>query len=118
MIFGAHVIVYSRDATADRAFFGDVLGFSSVDAGHDWLIFALPPAEAAVHPAEANVGHELYFMSDDLRAEMAALGEKGIRCSQVEEARWGSVTKIRLPGGSEVGLYQPKHPSPLVPRSS
>ncbi len=118
MIFGAHVIVYSRDATADRAFFGDVLGFSSVDAGHDWLIFALPPAEAAVHPAEANVGHELYFMCDDLMAEMAALRGKGVRCSEVEEARWGSVTKIRLPGGSEVGLYQPTHPSPLVPRSS
>ena len=118
MIFGAHVIVYSRDATADRAFFRDVLGFSSVDAGHDWLIFALPPAEVAVHPAQESVGHELYFMCDDLRAETAALGEKGIRCSQVEEARWGSVTKIRLPGGSEVGLYQPTHPSPLVPRSS
>ena len=118
MIFGAHVIIYSKDESADRAFLQDVLGFPSVDAGHGWLIFALPPAEVAVHPAEEVTGHELYFMCDDLRAEMAALGEKGIRCSQVEEARWGSVTKIRLPGGSEVGLYQPKHPSPLVPRSS
>jgi len=114
MIFGAHVIVYSEDAAADRDFFRDVLGFAYVDAGHDWLIFALPPAEAAVHPAEANVGHELYFMCDDLSAEMAALAEKGVRCSKVEVARWGSVTKIRLPGGGEVGLYQPKHPSPLV----
>ena len=104
--------------TADRAFFRDILGFSSVDAGRDWLIFALPPAELAVHPAEENGGHELYFMCDDLNAEIAALGEKGIRCSGMEEARWGSVTKIQLPGGGEVGLYQPKHPSPLVPASS
>jgi catechol 2,3-dioxygenase-like lactoylglutathione lyase family enzyme len=113
MIFAAHVIVYSEDATADRAFFRDVLGFSFVDAGHDWLIFALPPAEVAVHPAEVRAGHELYFMCDDLNAEIAALAEKGVRCSNVEEARWGSVTKIRLPGGSDVGFYQPKHPSPL-----
>jgi catechol 2,3-dioxygenase-like lactoylglutathione lyase family enzyme len=115
MIFGAHVIVYSNDATADRTFFRDVLGLSSVDAGHGWLIFALPPAEAAVHPADDHVGHELYFMCDDLPAEMRILSGKGVRCSDVEEARWGSVTKIRLPGGGEVGLYQPKHPTAFTP---
>jgi len=113
MILGAHVIVYSQDANADRAFLRDVLGFSSVDAGHGWLIFALPPAEVAVHPAEENNRHELYFMCDDLKAEMAALKKKGVRCSEVQEARWGSITKIQLPGGGEAGLYQPKHPSPL-----
>ena len=118
MIFGAHVIVYSQDAAADRDFLRDVLGFSDVDAGHGWLIFALPPAELAVHPAEGNAGQELYFMCDDLKAEIATLGEKGIRCSEVEEARWGSVTRIRLPAGGEVGLYQPKHPSPLVSTSN
>jgi len=118
MIFGAHVIVYSNDATADRNFFREVLGFSSVDAGHDWLIFALPPAEVAVHPAEESVGHELYFMCDDLNAEIATLREKDVLCSEVEEARWGSVTKIGLPGGGEVGLYQPKHPVALVPTSN
>ena len=112
MIFGAHVIVYSRDAPADRAFFRDVLGFSSVDAGHDWLIFALPPAELAVHPAEDNGGHELFLMCDDLSAQIAELREKDVQCSEIEHARWGSVTKIRLPGGGEVGLYQPAHPSP------
>jgi catechol 2,3-dioxygenase-like lactoylglutathione lyase family enzyme len=110
MIFGAHVIVYSKDAGADRDFFRDVLGFKSVDAGHGWLIFALPPGEAAVHPAEENGKQELYLMCDDLKAEIAALEEKGVRCSEVHEARWGSITKIQLPGGGEVGLYQPKHP--------
>jgi catechol 2,3-dioxygenase-like lactoylglutathione lyase family enzyme len=110
MIFGAHVILYSKDATADRAFLREVLGLSSVDAGHEWLIFALPPAEVAVHPAVENGGHELYFMCDDLKAEILALQEKGIPCSKVQEARWGSITHIRLPGGGEVGLYQPKHP--------
>jgi catechol 2,3-dioxygenase-like lactoylglutathione lyase family enzyme len=118
MIFGAHVVIYSKDATADRAFFREVLGFSSVDAGHGWLIFALPPAEAAVHPAEQNSPHELYFMCNDLKTEIAALGEKGVRCSDVQEARWGSITKIRLPGGGEVGLYQPKHPLALALASS
>jgi len=118
MIFGAHVIVYSQDADADRSFFRDVLGLSSVDAGHGWLIFALPPAEVAVHPAEADVGEELYLMCDDLNAEIRTLGEKGVRCSEIEEARWGSVTKIRLPGGGEVGLYQPKHPLAMVPDSA
>ena len=117
MIFGAHVIVYSKDPTADRAFFRDVLGLSSVDAGDDWLIFALPRAEMALHPAEDNAGHELYFMSDDLNADVTALAAKNVRCSEVEEARWGSVTKIQLPGGGEIRLYQPKHPSPLVPSS-
>jgi catechol 2,3-dioxygenase-like lactoylglutathione lyase family enzyme len=114
MIFGAHVIVYSKDASADRAFFRDVLGFSSVDAGHGWLIFALPPAEAAIHPAEKDAGHELYLMCDDLKAEIASLATKGVQCSEVQEARWGSISKIRLPGGGEVGLYQPKHPLALA----
>jgi catechol 2,3-dioxygenase-like lactoylglutathione lyase family enzyme len=113
VISGAHVIVYSKDAEADRVFFRDVLGFASVDAGHGWLIFALPPAEAAFHPAEDNERSELYFMCEDLKAEIVALAKKNVRCSAVQEARWGSITKIRLPGGGEVGLYQPKHPTAL-----
>jgi catechol 2,3-dioxygenase-like lactoylglutathione lyase family enzyme len=112
MIFGSHVIVYSKNVEADRAFFVDVLGFKSVDAGHGWLIFALPPAEAAFHPAEGPA-HELYFMCDDLKAEIASLAKKGVNCSEVQEARWGSITKMHLPGGGEVGLYQPKHPTAL-----
>jgi catechol 2,3-dioxygenase-like lactoylglutathione lyase family enzyme len=113
MISGAHVVIYSKNAEADRAFFRDVLGFKSVDAGHGWLIFALPPAEAAIHPSDGGSAHELYFMCDDLKAEIAALAKKGVKCSKVEEARWGSITKIRLSGGSDVGLYQPKHPTAL-----
>jgi len=113
MIIGAHVIVYSKDPEADRAFFRDVLGFVSVDAGRGWLIFALPPAETAFHPSDQNDVHELYFMCEDLRAEMSALAEKGVYCSDVQEARWGSISKIPLPGGGQIGLYQPKHPTAL-----
>ena len=113
MIFGAHVIVYSTDADADRAFLRDALGFTSVDAGHGWLIFALPPAEAAVHPAPENDRHELYLMCDDLQAEIAALAAKGVASTKVEEERWGSIARITLPGGGKVGLYQPKHPLAL-----
>lgn len=111
MIFGAHVVVYSTDAPADRAFLRDVLGLASVDAGHGWLIFALPPAEIAFHPSEANDRHELYFMCNDLSAEISALAEKAVKCSQVKEERWGSIVSVQLPGGGQIGLYQPKHPT-------
>ena len=113
MIFGAHVILYSKNAEADRAFFRDVLGFKSVDAGHGWLIFALPPGEAAVHPSDGSGTQEVYFMCDDLKSEMASLAKKNVECSEVQEARWGSITKMRLPSGGEVGLYQPRHPTAL-----
>jgi catechol 2,3-dioxygenase-like lactoylglutathione lyase family enzyme len=113
MISGSHTVIYSKNAEADRAFFKNVLGFRSVDAGGGWLVFALPPAEAAFHPSEENVGHEFYLMCDDLKAEMASLAKKNVPCSKIEEARWGSITKLRLPGGSQVGLYQPKHPTAL-----
>jgi catechol 2,3-dioxygenase-like lactoylglutathione lyase family enzyme len=112
MIFGAHVVLYSTDAEADRAFLADVLGFHSVDAGGGWLIFGLPPAEAAVHPAEEPAA-ELYLMCDDLESEMRALDDRSVVCSAIEEPRWGSVTKIRLPGGGQIGLYQPKHPTAI-----
>ncbi len=116
MISGAHVIVYSKNAEADRAFFRDVLGFKSVDAGHGWLIFALPPAEAAFHPGEKNSVHELYVMCDDLKSEMASLAKKNVKCSEIHEERWGSITKMRLPGGGDVHLYQPKHRTALNER--
>jgi catechol 2,3-dioxygenase-like lactoylglutathione lyase family enzyme len=116
VIFGAHVILYSKDAEADRAFLRDILGFSSIDAGHGWLIFALPPAEAAVHPAEGNGRHELYLMCDDLEAEVSKLAAKSVRCSEVQKERWGSIVRILLPGGGEIGLYQPRHPTAMAVR--
>ena len=113
MIFGAHLILFSTDADADRAFLSSVLGLDSVDAGGGWLIFTLPPAEAAVHPDEAP-GTGLYLMSDDLESDMQSLAERGVTCAPVEEARWGSVTTFELPGGGSVGLYQPRHPLALA----
>ena len=115
MIIGAHTVLYSKDAEADRAFFRDVLGFKHVDAGHGWLIFALPPAEAAFHPAEDNGQHELYLMTDDVNAEIKSLSTKGVKCSELHEERWGSITHITLPGGGKLGLYQPKHPMAIKP---
>lgn len=111
MIIGAHVIVYSTDPEADRAFFRDVLGFDSVDAGEGWLIFALPPAEVAVHPSDRNDVHELYLLSDGLDAEMTSLAKKGVECSEVQEQPWGSLTRFVLPGGGKNALYEPKHPT-------
>jgi catechol 2,3-dioxygenase-like lactoylglutathione lyase family enzyme len=112
MINGAHVIIYSKDAEADRVFFKDVLGFRSVDAGAGWLIFALPPAEVACHPAEANDQHEFYLMCEDLEQTIAALDAKGVQCTEVQDMPWGILTTIKLPGGGRLGLYQPKHPHP------
>ena len=105
--------MYSADAEADRAFLRDVLGMAAVDAGHGWLIFALPPAEAAVHPAPAGGPAELYLMCDDLKGEVARLAQRGVRCSEIEQARWGAMARIPLPGGGELGLYEPRHPTAL-----
>jgi len=111
VINGSHVIVFSSDAEADRAFFADVLGQPHVDAGGGWLIFKIPPAELAVHPADGPVGHELYFMCDDLDATMSDLRAKGVEFAEgVSEERWGRLTRFRLPSGGEVGMYEPRHP--------
>lgn len=112
-IFGAHAVLHSTDAEADRTFLRDVLGLEWVDAGHGWLIFALPPAEVAVHPTDGAPAAELYLMCDDLPAEIDRLREHAVRCAPVQEARWGSVTRIELPGGGTLGLYAPRHPSPV-----
>jgi catechol 2,3-dioxygenase-like lactoylglutathione lyase family enzyme len=117
VIHGAHVIIYSKDADADRAFFRDVLEYPFVDAGHGWLIFALPPAEVAVHPADDNDAHELYLMCDDVRALIEKLSAANVPCSPIDEQRWGSITRVTLPGGGRLGVYQPKHASPLEPRA-
>lgn len=109
MITGSHVIIYSRDAEADRSLFRDVLQWPSVDAGGGWLIFSLPPAEVAVHPAEDNDRHELYLMCDDLRGTIESLRSRDVACEPVTEAGWGISTHIRLPGGGRLGLYQRRH---------
>jgi catechol 2,3-dioxygenase-like lactoylglutathione lyase family enzyme len=114
VIFGAHVIVYSQDAEADRVFLRDVLGFEGVDAGDGWLIFALPPAELAVHPSDANGRHQLYLMCDDLGATVRDLRAKGVHVAgEPSSEGWGRLTAIRLPGGGELGLYEPRHSTPL-----
>jgi hypothetical protein len=110
MIIGAHTIIYSNDAEADRAFFRDVLKFDSVDAGDGWLIFKAPPAELAVHPTEGDEErHELYLMTDDINKVVTALKGQKIQCTEVTEAGWGSVTSVTLPGGGTLGIYEPRH---------
>ena len=108
MITGAHIIVYSRDAAADRAFFRDVLEYPHVDAGGGWLIFKLPPAEVAVHPVEGDGSHELYLMC--VNATVDQLAVKGVTCGPVTDQGWGLLTSIGLPGGGQLGLYEPRHP--------
>ena len=114
MITGVHAIVFSPEAEQVRAFFADVVGMPSVDAGGGWLIFALPPAELAVHPADGAGRHELYLMCDDIQATLAELRGKGVEVAQdVSDQGWGLLAAIRLPDGSELPIYQPRHPSPL-----
>lgn len=114
MIHGAHVILYSKNAEADRAFFRDILEYDSVDAGGGWLIFALPPAEVAVHPSDGAEKHELYLMCDDVDEFIETMKSKKVRCSAVHEERWGLLTSVTLPGGGKIGVYQPLHKSPLT----
>lgn len=110
MISGAHMIIYSSDADADRAFFRDVLKFPAIDAGQGWLIFALPPAEIAVHPAAEGDTHEVYLMSEDVAATIQELKSHNVDCTPIADEGWGLLTHISLPGGGRLGLYQPRHP--------
>ena len=123
MVNGAHILLHSKDPDADRAFFRDVLQFRAVDVGHGWLIFALPPAELAVHPGDgdfvqshalhAMLGAVVYLMCDDLAELIRTLGAKGVTCTEVSQAPWGMKTTVRLPSGGEIGLYQPSHPTAI-----
>lgn len=124
MINGAHILFYSENPETDRKFFSDILGFPAVDAGRGWLIFGLPPAEAAIHPMDSTshhqseggnklLGTDFYLMCDDLQATIQSLQAKNVRCSPVEEANWGIKTTVQLPSGGKIGLYQPKHPTAL-----
>ena len=124
MINGAHVLFYSSDPEADRAFLRDVIGLRWIDIGHGWMIFAMPPAEAAVHPADdgirggthaghAMIGAVIYFMCDDVEAEVERLASRGVACAALQRADWGISTAIPLPSGTAVGLYQPLHETAL-----
>ncbi len=123
MITGAHSIIYSRNAAADRAFLRDVLGLPHVDAGDGWLIFALPPSEVGVHPAGRNGAHELYLMTGDIERFIAAMKRRRVACTPVREMPWGLLTQVKLPGGGALGVYEALHERPnekaeAVPRRS
>jgi hypothetical protein len=113
VITGAHSIVFGRDADAARSFFANALGFASVDAGDGWLIFALPPAELAVHPTSDEPKHELYLMCDDIESTLDDLAAKGVEVLEpVSNEGFGMMTRIRVPGAGEMGIYEPRHPIP------
>jgi catechol 2,3-dioxygenase-like lactoylglutathione lyase family enzyme len=115
MIDGMHAIVFTPDAAAARAFFGDVLGLPGVDAGRGWMVFALPPSELAAHPTEGEPRHELYLMCDDIHATVAGLRSKGVEFTrEVTDEGWGLLTRLKIPGGGEIGLYEPRHPRPTT----
>jgi hypothetical protein len=112
MINGAHSIIYSTNPEADRAFLRDVLKLPSVDVGHGWLIFGLPPAEVAVHPSDKNNVHEFYLMCDDVEALISEMKQHNVSCTPVQNLGWGLLTQITLPGGGKLGIYQPRHARP------
>ena len=114
MINGAHVVIYSANAEADRAFFRDVLDLPNVDVGDGWLIFSLPPSEVAVHPSKKNDVHELYLMCADITAFTAALSKHAVSCGPIQDQGWGLVTELTLPGGGKLGVYEPRHEKPPV----
>jgi predicted enzyme related to lactoylglutathione lyase len=114
VINGVHGVIFTKDAEGLRAFLRDVLEFSSVDAGGGWLIFALPPAELAAHPTEADGRHELYLMCDDIEATVESLRQKGVEFTgPVSDEGFGRMTAMKVPGGGELALYEPRHPTPL-----
>jgi hypothetical protein len=118
VISGAHAIVYSTNADADRAFFRDVLALPNVDVGGGWLIFGLPPAEVAVHPGDKNTVHELYLMCDDIASLVTALKARGVASDPINDQGWGLLTHITLPGGGKLGIYQPRHARPPAMKGS
>ena len=112
MITGAHTIIFSKDAGADRAFLRDVLKLTNVDAGDGWLIFGLPPSEVAVHPADENGAHELYLLCDDVEEFVAEMARQGVATGPVTDEAWGLLTRLTLPGGGALGVYLPRHARP------
>jgi hypothetical protein len=114
MIIGAHSIIFSKKTEADRAFLRDVLHLPNVDAGEGWLIFGLPPAELAVHPSKHNNVHRFYLICDDINGFIGEMKQQSVACEPIEDAGWGLLTYISLPGGGKLGVYQPRHARPGV----
>ena len=112
MIVGAHTLIYSKNAEADKAFFKNVLKLTNVDVGDGWLIFGLPPSELAVHPTTENDSHELYLMCDDIRSFVEEMKKQSITCTEPQDQGWGILTQLKLPGGGYLGVYQPRHERP------
>ena len=112
MLTGGHVIVYSKNADADRAFLRDVIGLTHVDVGGGWLIFGLPPSELAVHPSDENDRHEFYLMCHDIRAFVSGMHDRDVATDPIEQASWGMLTRVRLPSGGKLGVYEPRHARP------
>ena len=112
MISGAHVMIFTRDEEADRAFLRDVMEIPCIDSGGGWLIYKLPPTELGVHGGEANDLHQLYFMCDNLDSEIARLAARGVACSEPFTASWGRATSVPLPGGGKIGMYEARHARP------
>ncbi len=119
MIIGAHSVIYSTNPDADRAFLRDVLKLTNVDVGDGWLIFGLPPAEVAVHPTNKNGVHEFFLMCDDIEAFVAEMKKAGTACNPVQDQGWGLLSELTLPGGGQLGIYQPRHarPEPMSPEA-
>jgi hypothetical protein len=118
MIVGSHVIIYSRDDAADRAFLRDVLKLPYVDVGGGWLIFGLPPSEVAIHPTEGAASHAFYLMCQDVEAFIQAMRARSLVCTPVRDERWGLLTELTLPGGGKLGVYQPRHARPKPARAT
>ena len=112
MITGAHAVLYSTKPEADRAFLRDVIGLPNVDVGGGWLIFALPPAEVAVHPADEVERHELFLICDDVNVFVGEMARHGVACSPIQDLRWGRLTQVTLPSGGTLGVYEPRHARP------
>lgn len=118
MITGAHSIIYSSDPEADRDFFKNILKFPNVDIGHGWLIFGLPPSEVAIHPSDKSGSSEFYLMCDDIKLFLKEMAKNNVKCSPVDEQRWGLITHLTLPGGGKLGVYEPKHARPPEVKSA
>ena len=112
MLSGIHLIIYSRNAEADKVFFKDILQLTHVDVGQGWLIFGLPPTELAVHPSETDDTHEIYLMCRNIQSFVRQMDKKKIPCSKIQDRGWGQLVQLTLPGGGQLGVYQPRHKSP------